>query len=60
MIAAIGVIVGTMALFIVLSGFYGLKTFSLNFLKASYPGFKITAIKCKSFYFTDILHSKIE
>ena len=60
MIAAIGVIVGTMALFIVLSGFSGLKTFSLTFLKASDPDFKITAIKGKSFDFTDILHSKIE
>jgi lipoprotein-releasing system permease protein len=60
MIATLGVIVGTMALFIVLSGFSGLKTFSLNFLKTSDPDFKITAIKGKSFDFTDLLESKIE
>lgn len=59
-IAAIGVVIGTMALFIVLSGFSGLKTFSLNFLKTSDPDFKITAIKGKTLKFTEDLQSKIE
>ncbi|MFK5878471.1 MAG: FtsX-like permease family protein [Flavobacteriaceae bacterium] len=59
-IATLGVIVGTMALFIVLSGFSGLKTFSISFLKTSDPDFKITSVKGKSFLFTDDLKSDIE
>ena len=51
LIATIGVIIGTLALFIVLSGFSGLRTFSVNFLSASDPDIKITAIKGKSFDF---------
>ncbi|MCF6168463.1 FtsX-like permease family protein [Lutibacter sp.] len=50
-IAAIGVIVGTLALFIVLSGFSGLRSFSSSFLKTSDPDIKITSIKGKSYYF---------
>ncbi len=59
-IATLGVIIGTMALFIVLSGFAGLKTFSLNFLKTSDPDFKITAVKGKTFEFNNQIKSKIE
>lgn len=59
-IATIGVIIGTMALFIVLSGFSGLKTFSLGFLNTSDPDFKITAVKGKTFLFTTDFKSKIE
>ena len=51
-IATLGVIIGTMALFIVLSGFSGLKTFSVGFLQTSDPDFKINAVKGKSFEFT--------
>ena len=51
-IATLGVIIGTMALFVVLSGFSGLKTFSIGFLQTSDPDFKITAVKGKSFEFT--------
>lgn len=47
----LGVIVGTMALFIVLSGFSGLRTFSLNFLNISDPDLKISASAGKSFTF---------
>lgn len=54
-IAALGVIIGTMALFIVLSGFSGLKAFSVGFLQTSDPDFKITATKGKSFEFTSDL-----
>ena len=50
-IATIGVIIGTLALFIVLSGFSGLRTFSVNFLSTSDPDIKITSIKGKSFDF---------
>lgn len=60
LIATVGVIIGTMALFIVLSGFAGLKTFSINFLKISDPDIKISASKGKSFKFTETLKSKIE
>ncbi|OIQ36164.1 MAG: ABC transporter permease [Bacteroidetes bacterium MedPE-SWsnd-G1] len=50
-IAALGVIIGTIALFVVLSGFSGLKAFSVGFLQTSDPDFKITATKGKSFEF---------
>ena len=59
-IATLGVIIGTMALFIVLSGFSGLKTFSLGFLQTSDPDFKITASKGKSFLFTDDFKLKLD
>ncbi len=52
-IAALGVIVGAIALFIVLSVFSGLKEFSLDFIKVSDPDLKISADKGKSFFFTD-------
>ncbi|MFT4643544.1 MAG: lipoprotein-releasing system permease protein, partial [Candidatus Azotimanducaceae bacterium] len=58
-IATLGVIIGTMALFIVLSGFSGLKTFSLNFLNTSDPDIKITSVKGKTLLFTDEIQSKI-
>ena len=53
LIATIGVIIGTLALFIVLSGFSGLRTFSVRFLNTSDPDIKITASQGKSFHFTD-------
>lgn len=55
LIAALGVIVGAIALFIVLSVFSGLKDFSLDFIKISDPDLKISTIKGKSFYFTDTI-----
>ncbi|PQJ21546.1 ABC transporter permease [Tenacibaculum sp. SG-28] len=48
-IAMFGVVVGSMALFIVLSGFSGLRTFSDSLLKVSDPDLKITAVKGKTF-----------
>jgi lipoprotein-releasing system permease protein len=53
LIAALGVIVGAIALFIVLSVFSGLKEFSLDFIEISDPDLKISAEKGKSFFFTD-------
>ncbi len=50
-IATLGVIIGTLALFIVLSGFSGLRTFSIGFLNTSDPDIKITSVKGKSFDF---------
>lgn len=58
-IAAIGVVIGTLALFIVLSGFSGLREFSIGFLNTSDPDIKISSEKGKSFLFTPNLQSKI-
>ena len=52
-IASFGVIVGSLALFIILSGFSGLRTFSYSMLDSSDPHIKITASKGKSFLLTD-------
>lgn len=58
-IATIGVIVSTIALFVVLSVFSGLKTFSLSFIQTSDPDLKISALKGKSFLFNDSLQKAI-
>lgn len=58
-IASFGVIVGSLALFIILSGFSGLRTFSYNLLDVSDPDIKITSQKGKSFFITDALSEKI-
>lgn len=52
-----GVVVGTTALFVVLSGFSGLKSFSTSLLKNSDPDIKITTVKGKSFFITDSLQA---
>ncbi|UMB53365.1 FtsX-like permease family protein [Lutibacter sp. A64] len=59
-IATIGVIIGTLALFIVLSGFSGLRTFSVGFLNTSDPDIKITSVKGKSFLLTPQIKTNIE
>jgi lipoprotein-releasing system permease protein len=53
LIASFGVIVGSLALFIILSGFSGLRTFSYTLLDVSDPDIKITSVKGKSFLVTD-------
>ncbi len=53
LIATIGVVVSAIALFIVLSVFSGLKSFSLDFIRVSDPDLKISSVKGKSFLFTD-------
>ena len=55
-IASFGVIVGSLALFIILSGFSGLRTFSYSLLDASDPDIKITTVKGKSFLITDTIY----
>jgi len=60
LIAGLGVIIGTIALFIVLSVFSGLKEFSLNFIKVSDPDLKISALKGKSFLFTDSIAAHLQ
>lgn len=57
LIASFGVIVGSLALFIILSGFSGLRTFSYSLLDVSDPDIKITATKGKSFLLTDSVHN---
>jgi len=59
-IAAVGVIIGTLALFIVLSGFSGLRTFSIGFLNTSDPDIKITSEKGKSFLFNEKIKENVE
>jgi lipoprotein-releasing system permease protein len=58
-IATVGVIVSTIALFVVLSVFSGLKTFSLSFIQTSDPDLKITSVKGKSFFFNDSLQKSV-
>jgi lipoprotein-releasing system permease protein len=58
-IATLGVIVSTIALFIVLSVFSGLKDFSLSFIKTADPDLKITSVEGKSFLFTDDLEKAL-
>lgn len=55
LIATAGVIVSTIALFIVLSVFSGLKDFSLSFIRTSDPDLKITSSQGKSFFYNDTL-----
>jgi lipoprotein-releasing system permease protein len=59
-IASFGVIVGSLALFIILSGFSGLRTFSYSLLDVSDPDIKITAAKGKSFLFTEDVHQALK
>ena len=58
-IASIGVIVGTAALFIILSGFSGLRTFNYSLLDISDPDIKITAAKGKSFFYDASLQNLV-
>ncbi|RKF04213.1 lipoprotein-releasing system permease protein [Tenacibaculum lutimaris] len=59
-IAVFGVVVGALALFVVLSGFSGLKTFSDSLLNASDPDIKITATQGKSFEYSTKLHEILQ
>ena len=58
-IASFGVIVGSLALFIILSGFSGLRTFSDSLLETSDPDIKITTSIGKSFFVTEDLQQKL-
>ena len=59
-IASFGVIIGALVLFIILSGFSGLRTFSYAMLDTSDPAIKITATKGKSFLLTDRFTNVLE
>ena len=58
-IASFGVIVGSLALFIILSGFSGLRTFSYSLLDVSDPDIKITSNKGKTFFYSDDVHQAL-
>ena len=53
LIASFGVIVSSLALFIILSGFSGLRTFSYKLLDNADPDIKISPQKGKSIIFSD-------
>ncbi len=59
-IASFGVIVGSLALFIILSGFSGFKNFTNEMLDYSDPDIKITAVKGKSFLLTDSIRNLLK
>ncbi|TDQ21917.1 lipoprotein-releasing system permease protein [Tenacibaculum caenipelagi] len=59
-IAVFGVVVGTLAMFVILSGFSGLRTFSDSLLNASDPDIKITATQGKSFEFSTKIHDVLQ
>lgn len=59
-IAAIGVVVGSMSLFIVLSAFSGLKDFSLQFTNVFDSDLKIVPTSGKTLRFTDAISDKLE
>lgn len=58
-IAAAGVVIGAMALFLVLCGFAGLKDFSLQFSSYFDPDLKIFPASGKTFVFTDAQKEKL-
>ncbi|MBP9794235.1 MAG: ABC transporter permease [Flavobacterium sp.] len=59
-IAGVGIIVGAMALFIVLSVFSGLKDFSLSFSNDFDPDLKIIPAKGKSLFISEIQSKKLK
>ncbi|MDQ1168135.1 FtsX-like permease family protein [Flavobacterium sp. SORGH_AS_0622] len=59
-IASMGIIVGTMALFVVLSVFSGLKVFSLSFTNEIDPDLKLVSTYGKSFLITPDQESQIK
>ena len=59
-IALIGVILGAASLFIVLSGFSGLRDFTLKFTSVIDPDFKIESAKGKSFLLTEALQNDLK
>lgn len=52
-IATVGIIVSAMALFVVLSVFSGLKTFSLSFTNSLYPDLQVAPTTGKTFFVTN-------
>ncbi|MBC5840300.1 MAG: FtsX-like permease family protein [Flavobacteriaceae bacterium] len=59
-IASMGIVVGAMALFVVLSVFSGLRVFSLSFTNDLDPDLKITSTIGKSFFITPTQETEIK
>ena len=59
-IASLGIIVGAMALFVVLSVFSGLRDFSLSFTNATDPDLRIETLKGKSFFISETQESQLK
>ncbi len=59
-LAIVGVIISTAAMFVVLSGFSGLKNYSLEFISSISPELKISSVKGKTFEFSDEMKSFFE
>ncbi|WP_162126911.1 ABC transporter permease [Flavobacterium phycosphaerae] len=59
-IASVGIIVGAMALFVVLSVFSGLRDFSLSFSNDFDPDLKVNPISGKSFFITAAQENQIK
>lgn len=60
LIAALGIIVGAMALFIVLSGFSGLKDFSLQFTNEFDSDLKVEPESGKTLHFSDAIATQLK
>ncbi len=58
-IAVFGVLVGALALFVILSGFSGLRNFSESLLGNSDPDIKVSIVKGKSFEYSNDIHNKL-
>ncbi len=59
-LSVIGVVFSSAAMFVVLSGFSGLKNYSLEFISSVSPELKISAKRGKSFEFTDDMRVFLE
>jgi lipoprotein-releasing system permease protein len=59
-IALSGIVIGSLALFVVLSVFSGLREFSLTFSNDADPDIKITALKGKSFFISPSQENQIK
>lgn len=59
LIASLGVIVGAAALFVILSGFSGLRTFNDSLLSTSDPDIKVSPVLGKNFKFTEDFKNKL-
>ena len=59
-LAIVGVIVSAAAMIVVLSGFSGLKNYSLEFISSVSPDLKVTSVKGKSFEFTEKMQNFLD
>ena len=59
-IASVGIIVGAMALFVVLSVFSGLRDFSLSFTNATDPDLRIETLAGKSFFISQTQEAQLK